>query len=130
VFEAARARVLICDDNDLVRGLLVSLLARDGHDVRQSRGVQDALVQIEREAPDIILLDLHLRSDSGLDVLKRVRGDPSLQSTPVILLSGDFDGVNDGYADQFGADAVLPKPFDTDEVSETVRALLAARPAR
>jgi DNA-binding response OmpR family regulator len=122
-----RARVLVCDDNEMVRGLLVSLLARDGHDVRESRGVQDALAQIRNEPPDIILIDLHLRAESGLDVLRHVRDDPRLVRTPVILLSGEFDGVHDGYAQQFGADAVVPKPFETNEVSQTVRALLRAR---
>ena len=121
----ASARIVICDDHQLIRQLIGDVLREDGHEVRETATVAEALDELALGAVDVLVLDLHLRGASGTEVLEHVRADSMLAATPVILLSGDFDGRSDDWARRYGADAVLPKPFDPDVLSETVRELLA-----
>jgi DNA-binding response OmpR family regulator len=115
------ARILVCDDHDMVRRLIAGQLAADGHDVVTAAGAAQASAMLDGEPFELVVLDLHLGEVSGLVVLQRVR---AVGDAPVILLSGDFDGASDGWARRLGADAVLPKPFEPDQLSDAVRALL------
>jgi len=58
-------------------------------------------------------------------VIRHVRGQPALASTPIVRISGDFAGADEREASRYGVDAVLPKPFDPQMLSETVGRLLA-----
>lgn len=117
------ARILVCDDHDLLRGLIVSQLAEAGHDVVAAASAAEAGALLDAGPLDLVVLDLHLGAQSGLVVLEDVR---ARGSTPVILLSGDFAGPGEAYARRYGADAVLPKPFEAEQLSDVVRSLLRA----
>ena len=118
------ARVLVCDDHDMLRRLIAGQLADEGHEVLTAADAAEASAILDGEPVELVVLDLHLGDVSGLVVLERVR---ARGKAPVILLSGDFDGeANQGWARRLGADAVLPKPFEPDQLSDVVRALLRA----
>jgi DNA-binding response OmpR family regulator len=89
-----------------------------------------AIAAISSSAYDLVLLDLHLRGESGVAVIAHLKADPALSATPVILLSGDFDGRTDGYASRYGADLALGKPFEPAELTAAVRALLTRKGVR
>jgi DNA-binding response OmpR family regulator len=110
-----------------VRGLLAATLEQGGHGVVAVADAQDALREIGRSGIDLIVLDLHLPGMSGVELLRRLRADQATARTPIVLMSGEFDGRSDGYATAYGADATLPKPFEPDELLGTVNRLLAAR---
>ncbi len=115
--------ILVCDDHDLMRTTMVDLLVQRGYDVLEATGVDEALAQVESSRPDLVVMDLRLKGQSGIDAIRRIRDLPELASTPVILMSGELD-VYGSHWDSAGADGYLPKPFEVQELFETVEALL------
>jgi DNA-binding response OmpR family regulator len=83
-----------------------------------------ALQWMEREVPDIVLIDIGAPEVDGYEVTSHVRHSPRLKHIPVLLLAGVFEPVDDGQAREAGADGVLVKPFEPEQLVIRVRSLL------
>jgi putative two-component system response regulator len=121
-------RILIVDDDETNIELLKEYLEGVADEIR---GLTDSL-QVEavfrKFEPDILLLDLHMPGDDGLEVLRRIRGArESVGFLPVIVLTGDTGKVARNAALILGADDFLTKPVDRSEVVLRVRNLLRTR---
>ena len=85
-------QVLIVDDNDDVRDAMSAVLQHEGFDVAPAWGVEDALRHLRQGfKPCVILLDLHMPGMDGWAFLDRIRIEPHLHETPVIIVSGDIE---------------------------------------
>jgi two-component system response regulator MprA len=114
--------VLIVDDDAGVRRMLARTLEAEGYGVSVAADGGSALVEIERAAPDLVLLDVTMPGLGGLGVTRRLRGKGD--ALPVLLLTAR-DAVADRVAGlDSGADDYLVKPFATAELLARVRALL------
>ena len=114
--------MLIVDDDAGVRRMLARTLEAEGYGVSVAADGGSALVEIERAAPDIVLLDVTMPGLDGLGVTRRLRGKGD--ALPVLLLTAR-DAVADRVAGlDSGADDYLVKPFATAELLARVRALL------
>ena len=115
------AEILVMDDHELGRELLTVLLQREGHHVRAYPDAAPALAEVDFDAIDLVITDLHmpLPGDQAIEVL-RARG----VTTPIILLSGSLTGHEDERLLSLGADWVMSKPFDLDVLLGAVRELL------
>ena len=80
-----RSRVLVADDTESVRSLFERLLSSDGHDVVSATDGRGALDAIQRERPDVILLDVEMPGMDGLEVCRRLKADPATRLTPVSI---------------------------------------------
>ena len=118
------AEILIADDHEEMRRLIVELLVEEGYEVRQATDTQSVLDEVGRARPDLLILDVNMPGAGGVQALKAIRGNPNLTGMRVLLLSGSIDFATDWPA-EVGADAHLPKPFPIDELTSTVRSLLA-----
>jgi CheY-like chemotaxis protein len=116
-------RVLVGDDNEQMRRLIVELLTRDGYEVREAADAGEVLEHVSRAQPDLLILDVQMPGGGGLEALRAIRSDPAHERVPVILLSGSVDLEVD-WASEVGADAQLPKPFRVEEFRDTVGSLL------
>ncbi len=119
-------RVMTVDDDPSVLSLVVTTLELDGHEVITAHDGFDALHKLETSRPDLLVLDVMMPGKNGWEVLEAFRADPRFTRTPVVLLTarGLPDDIQRGK--ELGATAVLSKPFDPEELSDIVTALLTA----
>jgi type IV pilus assembly protein PilB len=125
----ARARpvgvkVLLVDDEDQLRRVMRDLLERDGYAVIEAADGVEALDQVDRHAPDIIVLDLNLPGLDGFGVLSHLRSRRATEAIPVVVLTARGDEENEIRVFEFGADDFLSKPFRARALSARLDAVL------
>jgi two-component system response regulator ResD len=121
------ARVLVVDDEEMVRDVLARYLERDGFAVQTASDGASALDAVDRGSPDVVLLDLMLPRVDGFEVFRRLQAS----SPPaVIMLTARGDETDRVIGLELGADDYVTKPFSPREVVARVRAVLrrSARP--
>jgi DNA-binding response OmpR family regulator len=118
------ALVLIADDDDDIRSLVVFRLERAGYDVVAARDGEEALRLARERSPDLAVLDVMMPKLTGLDVTRRLRADDATSDMPVILLTARVQDaeVERGY--EAGADDYIRKPFSPQELRARVGAIL------
>jgi DNA-binding response OmpR family regulator len=121
------AKVLLVDDEDQLRRVMRDLLERDGYSVTEARDGVEALDQIDRHAPDIIVLDLNLPGLDGYGVLSHLRSRPATAGIPVVVLTAQGDEDNEVRVFEMGADDFLSKPFRARALSARLRAVLGRK---
>jgi two-component system, OmpR family, phosphate regulon response regulator OmpR len=135
--KATKRKILIVDDQprvlDVLREILASFQHGHAYEIATARSVADALVILQRERFDLILLDMvmpgigdPLLRRQGLDLLKRVR-DLGVNA-PVLMMSGDWDRRKEADALIQGAFGYLHKPFDLRELDRLVALALGSGP--
>jgi type II secretory ATPase GspE/PulE/Tfp pilus assembly ATPase PilB-like protein/ActR/RegA family two-component response regulator len=117
-------RVLLVDDEDQLRRVMRDLLEREGYVVVEAGDGVEALDQVDRHAPDIIVLDLNLPGLDGFGVLSHLRSRRVTQEIPVIVLTARGDEENEIRVFEFGADDFLSKPFRARALSARLEAVL------
>jgi CheY-like chemotaxis protein len=120
-------RILVCDDEDVLRMLVRATLSPGEYEVVEARDGDEAIERARNKRPDLILLDMMMPGRSGLDVLAEVRRDPVLGRTPVIMLSARAQATDREAAERAGADCYLAKPFSPGELAALVEQLLERR---
>jgi DNA-binding NtrC family response regulator len=116
--------VLVVDDDDSIRFLCRVNLELEGWAVRDAATLDDAREQLADGTVNVVLLDIHVGSDSGVEFLEELRGaHPEL---PVAMLTGS---VGSPTLEGVKTDAVISKPFTLEQLTGTVREL-ATRPER
>ena len=118
----AAVRILIVDDEPNIIGTVAPLLRARGYDVTPAMNGLTALESIERNAPDLIVLDLGLPDIDGVEVCRRVRDNT--MSMPIIVLSARGAEGDKVRALDAGADDYVTKPFGAEELLARIRAAL------
>jgi two-component system KDP operon response regulator KdpE len=115
------ARILVVDDEPAILKAIVPLLRSRGFEVTTATTARDAMLAVERDAPQLVVLDLGLPDGDGLDVCRRLRERGAL---PIIVLSARGAEHDKVRALDLGADDYVTKPFGGDELVARVRAAL------
>jgi CheY-like chemotaxis protein len=128
-------RLLIVDDEPLVRDALQRVLQLESMQVAVAADAESGLGQLERELPDLVIVDIIMPGVDGVELIRRIRA--SYPALPVIAISGGGNFEIGGYqpeairtqaylaaAVKAGASAVMPKPFDLTELLEQIEELL------
>jgi putative two-component system response regulator len=124
VFHPGRASVLVIDDDEQIRKLMVSLLRPMGYALGEASSAEEALDKIQATPPDLVLLDMQLPGRSGHDVLEEIRADRRTRLTPVVMITGAATPERKLKAIQAGVTDFITKPFSPEELAARVRALL------
>ncbi|MFZ5625180.1 MAG: ATPase, T2SS/T4P/T4SS family [Gemmatimonadota bacterium] len=127
--DGRRGTVLLVEDEDQLRRVMKDLLEREGYRVGEARNGIEALDQVDRFGPDVVILDLNLPGVDGYTVLSKMRSHPSTARIPVIVLTAKGDEDNEVRVFELGADDFLTKPFRARALSARLDALLARRRA-
>ncbi|MFI5279957.1 MAG: ATPase, T2SS/T4P/T4SS family [Gemmatimonadales bacterium] len=117
-------KVLLVDDEDQLRRVMKDLLEREGYIVAEARDGVQALDQVDKFGPDVVVLDLNLPGLDGYGVLSHLRSRPATQSLPVIVLTAKADEDNEVRVFEMGADDFLTKPFRARALSSRLDVLL------
>ena len=125
---ASLGRVLVVDDDDVIRQLITVNLELEGFEVTTAFDGQDCLDKVKDIQPDVITLDIMMPRVDGWEAASRLRDDPDTSGIKVVLLSARAQEADLQRGTRIGVDAYLTKPFDPDELIATVRRL-AGRPA-
>jgi CheY-like chemotaxis protein len=121
------ARVMACDDDHVIRGLLEVNLEMEGYDVVTACDGQDALDKIREHAPDLILLDVMMPNLNGWQVAEALQADEATRGIPIVFLSARAMETDVQRGTGLGAAAYVTKPFDPIDLMELVAQLLEER---
>jgi putative two-component system response regulator len=124
---AVRGHLLVVDDDEHVRSMVVRLLRVTGHVVEEAGSAEEAARALERMTPDLILLDMQLPGKSGQELLQEIRADDRLHLTPVVMVTGAATQARKVRAIEAGATDFLAKPFSHVELAARVRSLLEVK---
>jgi CheY-like chemotaxis protein len=117
------SKVLLIEDDDVMVSLLETLLGMDGYEVVAFRNGEDVLQVVQREQPDVILLDVNLKNlgisqISGLDLVGQIKSNNDTKQTSVILSSG-INYRQESKA--VGADGFILKPYMPDDLLKLIK---------
>jgi CheY-like chemotaxis protein len=119
------ANILVIDDDDIFRDVLVSALKHAGHSVREATNGVEGLRMFHEQPAELVITDIVMPEKEGLDTIRDLRRE--FPQARIIAMSGGLAHDPRLYlhmAEKFGAAAVLAKPFNLDELARTVNAAL------
>jgi DNA-binding response OmpR family regulator len=123
---AAPARLLIVDDDFMLRSMTAATLRHAGFAVSECASGEDALAQFEALAPALVLLDVMMPGLDGYEVCRRLRALPAGARVPVWMLTGMDDAESRAQAQRSGATDFISKPINWAVLVQRVRAALRA----
>jgi two-component system sensor histidine kinase RpfC len=127
--QARKLRILVADDNPTNREVIGKILERGGHRVTLVNDGEQALDALERERPDVVLLDRNMPGMGGMEAIQAIRlMDRTHDRLPAAMLSADVTSDVKREALEAGFDAFLPKPIEAMRLLDEVQALVAHKP--
>lgn len=123
-FDDMKGRILIVEDESAIREMLGYTLMKEGYACEEAADVEQARVLLERNRPDLILLDWMLPGVSGIDYARRLRNDTTTRDIPIIMLTARGEEADKVRGLDTGVDDYVTKPFSTKELLARLRAVL------
>ncbi len=125
--DGQKESILVVDDNADIRNYLQTLLADDGYEISAAGDGKEALDQIEKIMPDLIVSDVMMPEVDGLELCRQIKSDLRTSHIPVILLTARSSTVHEVSGLKHGADDYIRKPFDASVVKTRISSLLDNR---
>jgi CheY-like chemotaxis protein len=119
----AKKKILIVDDTEWNRDLLVQLL-EDDYDLVQAVDGEQAVKKTAEERPDLILMDLGMPVMDGWEATRRIKANGELKHIPIIAVTSHAMVGDEVHAREAGCDDYVPKPIDETELLEKMKKLL------
>ena len=114
---------MICDDDAGILQMMEMIVEEFGYEVIAERNSLNVLKGLEKEKPDLLLLDIWMPLLSGDQVLKSIKAHAEFEALPVIMYSASAEGKS--IAKGSGADDYIAKPFDMNDLDAKIRRLIA-----
>lgn len=123
-------KVLLIEDEPNIIEAIRFLLSRDGWSVHTHANGADAIDEVARVAPDLLVLDMMLPGRSGMDILRDLRASAATENLPVLMLTARGQSRDRDMAEKAGVSRFMTKPFSNAEVLDAVRELIGETDAR
>lgn len=124
ISDRKQRNILVVEDEEDILRLLLFHLEKEGYRVVSATSGTEALDIAFRDVPDIVILDIMLPEMDGLEVCRRLRGNPRTAQIPVMILSAKKEELDKVLGLELGADDYMVKPFSVRELIARVRAML------
>jgi predicted ATPase/signal transduction histidine kinase/DNA-binding response OmpR family regulator/tRNA A-37 threonylcarbamoyl transferase component Bud32 len=119
--------ILVADDEAHIRELLRQQLVEEGYAVRETQNGPETVAEVQREKPDLVILDVMMPEMSGFDVAAALKNNPETMNVPIIILS-IIEDKERGF--RLGVDRYLTKPIDTESLLSEIEGLFVGGPAK
>lgn len=124
-------RILVVEDEDVVRSIIVEAIRSEGFEVMEAKKGDEAIEVFLAENPDLVILDIIMPDMDGLEVCQAIRKLPEpLNKTPIIMLTAIDTRLGKRLGEEAGADVYLTKPFSPKELRQKIKELLASSEAK
>ncbi len=120
-----RKKILVVEDEHTTRRMLSFNLKQQGYDVVEAEDGTTALQLVLAEKPDLVLLDIMMPGENGFEVIKRIRANPQIAETSIIVLTARAGLGDKKFAFKAGADDYLTKPINLQELNSRIEEFLA-----
>lgn len=120
----AKETILVVDDEEDILELVGYTLGKQGYEVRCALNGETALALVAEQAPDLVVLDLMLPGLDGLDVARRLKGNPATREIAIVMLSAKGEEADIVTGLELGADDYITKPFSPRVLVARIRAAL------
>jgi two-component system cell cycle response regulator DivK len=117
-------RILVVEDQEDNRQILRDLLGSVGFEMIEAGDGQEALVQVAKQRPDLILMDIQLPIMDGYEATRRIKSDPATKSIPIIVVTSYALSGDEGKARAAGCDAYVTKPYSPRQLLAKVKEFL------
>ncbi|AZB44194.1 response regulator [Bacillus sp. FJAT-42376] len=118
------ARILLAEDEEILRMLVLDTLEDDGHEIDEAHDGEEALQKIKANEYDLIILDYMMPVYTGLEVMEMVRGLAGKKHARILMLSAKSQASDQQAALQAGADYFMAKPFSPIQLSAKIEEIL------
>ena len=126
--EAKKARVVLIEDEEDIKDLIIFSIENSQCAVIYFNNAEEAFVQIEKERPNLIIVDWMLPGMDGIDLTKHIRKIKSPQRTPIIMLTARDEEADRERAFEAGVDRYITKPFSPKQLRLEIQELLRDAP--
>jgi signal transduction histidine kinase len=117
-------RILVVDDETIIRKVAINTLQSESYEILEAANGEEALRIVVERSPHLVLLDINMPGMSGLDVCRKIKGNPATRSTFVVILSANAEDEDLRLGEDAGADDYFGKPFSPLDLLNKVNALL------
>lgn len=118
------SRILVIEDEQLIRENLLELLEAEGFDTISAENGVDGILLAQEQIPDLIICDMRMPGLDGFEVLKMLRQEPITTGIPFIFLTAKIERSSQSQSRELGADAYVTKPFLANELIKEIMALI------
>lgn len=118
---ARKIKILIVDDDTLIRQLLSLILRSSGYSVVEAENGKDALEKVREASVNMVITDLRMPQMDGIELSRELRADPGHRDVPIIMLTSDFQGYKEREGEQAGVSSWISKPFIPQRLIHTIR---------
>ena len=118
------SRILVCDDSAFMRMMLKKLLAEKGHDIVAEAGDGKQAIQLYRQhKPDLVTMDITMPIMDGIEAVRHIHNEDPLARIVMVTAIGQRGVITEAI--KAGASSFIIKPFDPDQIEETINKVLA-----
>ena len=117
-------RILVVEDQDDNMQILRDLLTSADYEMVEAENGEEALAEVAKQRPDLILMDIQLPVMDGYEATRRIKADPALQSIPIIAVTSYALSGDEAKARAAGCDDFVPKPYSPRQLLAKIRQYL------
>jgi twitching motility two-component system response regulator PilH len=119
------SQILVVDDSKTEIELLRRYLEKQGHSVQAVSSGEEAELRLKQQKPALIVLDVILPGQSGFELCRKLKNDPTTKTIPIVICSTKNKEIDKTWANMSGADAYVTKPVDETSLQQTISKLIA-----